>query len=123
VPYRQVTFDALNSVAKRYITTRTTYLDAVDDAVSEPAAAFLAVERVLIRLNQIWMCLMQILIGRGFAMKDVPAKATSPNGFRSRKAGKQALLNWAVAMFEIAPNALEICNQYGFFGVSRGSRL
>jgi len=121
VPYRQVTFDALNSVAKQYITTRTTYLDAVNEAVSEPAAAFLAVERVLVRLNQIWMCLMQILIGRGFAMKDMPAKTISPNGFRSRKTGKQALLDWAAAMLEVAPNALEICNRYGF-SVFRGDR-
>lgn len=125
VPYRQAMFSALNSVVKRYITNPTTYLDAVEEAVAEPAEVFLAVERVLENLNEIWMFLMRILIAGGFTAEVRSAKTTCPNGFRSKKAGKQALLDWAAAMFEVAPNALEICNRYGLsiFAGDRGCKL
>ena len=111
VPYRRPTFAALKAVVETYLTTQTTYLDAVGESVGEPGTVFSLVEQVLGRLNQLWMCLMQILIPSGFKPAVIQATVTCPNGSRSRKKGKNALLDWAAAILDLAPNAFELCNR------------
>lgn len=125
VPYRRISFGALRAVTEDYVLNPTTYLDAVGGGVGEPATVFSAVERVLENLDELWMFLMQTLIAKGFRAAMLEQQRECPNGMKSKKVDKKRMLDWAATMFELVPNALEICSRYGLsiFGSRRGCEL
>lgn len=125
VPYRRISFAALKDVVQDYVLNPTTYLDAAGSGIEEPATVFCAVERLLKNLSEIWMFLMQMLIKSGFRAPMMARRRDCPNGIKARKKDKKRLLDWAAAMFDLVPDALEICNGYGLavFGSDRGCAL
>lgn len=120
VPYRRYTLKALVKPFEAYVSNENSYLSALDETVKDTALLFEIVRSVLRQMPLIWMQLMKIALEASFDLTDLRKKRICPNGHKARKQEKRDRLDWAAAMLELFPNALETLAKEGFFPFANG---
>jgi hypothetical protein len=97
----------------------------LDEVVKDSAMLFELIKTVLGRLPVAWMKLMEQATKAGLDLKEISKKRTCPNSQKARTTKKKEQLDWAAAVLELFPNALELLAKEGFslFSSGRGCRL
>lgn len=126
VPYCKYSVKALERpVAEYVLEPDTTYLGALNDAVSEAATLFRVVRAMLDHLPQVWMHMMQMLIAAGYSPDEILAEDLSPNSSKCKGEEKKKRLDWAAQLLKLIPDAFEVAALEGYpiFASGRGCRL
>lgn len=125
IPYCQFTVKALEEPVVKYVQEPNTYLEALNEVVSESATLFRAIEMVLQHLPEFWMYLMRQLVLEGYTAAELAVEGASPNSSKCRKAEKKERLDWAAQLLKLVPNVFAEASRHGYplFASGRGCRL
>ena len=124
IPYRLPTVQAMSCVISAYLQEANTYLHVLNEAVTEVASAFGALESALKHLPMAYMFLMQLLVA-GEMPREIARHFSCPNSHKASKEGKAEKLDWLAALVKMRPDIFEILNRHGFamFASGRGCGL
>lgn len=125
IPYCRSSAEAVELAVREYVCEPSTYLSALNEAVSEAAVLFGAVEKMLFQLPAVWMQLVRTLIAAGYSVDEILKEGSSPNSLKCRKKNKQEMLDWSAQLLELVPDIFRIANQNGYslFSSGRGCKL
>lgn len=125
IPYRKYTVRAIGKAARVYLEQPSSYLEALNEVVSESATLFTALESLLRQLPILWMHLLRQAIGAGLGAREFAVLNKCPNSNKCRKSEKQERLDWANQLLTVFPDVLESANAIGFwlFASGRGCEL